>query len=141
MARVEGFYREADYSAGVNPSDRLVIAEADNTLLGSCRLCDEQGVLVLRGMRVKQEAQRQGIGTEMLRSAEKIMAGRACYCIPYRYLSSFYAHVGFKEIAPHQAPEFLRHRLKQYRQTLRLDVIIMWRDHGSLAAAPESGAR
>jgi GNAT superfamily N-acetyltransferase len=141
VAKVDGFYQEVGYSGGLNPSDRLVIAVANNVLLGAHRLCVEQDILLLRVMRVRQEIQRQGIGTAMLGFAEKLVAARSCYCIPYRHLSSFYAQVGFKEIAPDQAPEFLRHRLHQYRRSLHLDVIIMRIDHGSLAASPESGAR
>jgi len=141
MPRVEHFHKEVGYSSGLKPSDRLVVAEVDNALLGAHRLCTELGVFVLRGMRVRREVQRQGIGTAMLDLAQKLVAHQPCYCIPYRHLSCFYGQVGFKEMAPDQAPAFLRQRFELYRCSLQLDVIIMRMDHGSLASAPESGAR
>jgi GNAT superfamily N-acetyltransferase len=64
--RVAAFYRDNDYRPSVSPADIFILAERDGVLCGVARLCEEEGVLVLRGMRVAAGVQRQGIGTRLL---------------------------------------------------------------------------
>ena len=131
---VAHFYQDERYSAGLDPSDILVIARDQGCLVGVHRLCHEHGALVLRGMRVSQACRRQGVGSAMLRLATSLMENCPCYCIAHRYLTSFYAQRGFIEIDPDHAPEFLRRRLEGYRQDLGLDVVILRSDERSRAA-------
>jgi N-acetylglutamate synthase-like GNAT family acetyltransferase len=47
-------------------ADRFFISEMDGELVGGVRLALEEGALVLRGMRVRADMQRRGIGTRLL---------------------------------------------------------------------------
>lgn len=125
--RIASFYAENGYTQAYANDDLLVLAESGGEICGAVRLCQEQDVLVLRGMRVSQPHQRRGIGTQLLQRAVKLSAGQACYCIPYRYLHTFYERAGFYEIDPASGPGFLAKRLAIYRQNLGLDVILMKR--------------
>jgi len=125
--RIAAYYQESQYGQALDPQDSYVIAEEAGAIYGAVRLCEEHGVLVLRGMSVSPENRRQGIGTRMLKVLEFLIGNRECYCIPYSHLRSFYAQVAFHEIDPREAPVFLQERLAIYQNRLRLDVILMRR--------------
>lgn len=127
IRRIAAFYRSLGYTPSIGPEDVLVVAELDGSLCGVVRLCQEQGVLVLRGMRVRQDVRRQGIGTRLLEATEPLVAEQECFCIPHRHLHDFYGRIGFVPIAASQAPGFLQERLARYRAEYRLDVILMRR--------------
>ena len=78
-------------------------------------------------MRVAEAWRGKGVGRLILERVDSTLGNRQCFCIPYRHLGAFYAAIGFVEIEPTAAPEFLRARLAVYRQDLKLDVIIMAR--------------
>ena len=124
--RVEVFYRENDSFVAIVPSDVVIVAEDGGAVCGVVRLCREDGVLVLRGMHLREDVRRQGIGTRMLRAAEPLIGGRVCFCIPYSHLRAFYGQVGFVEIDPTEAPPFLRERCAAYVRS-GLDAILMRR--------------
>ncbi|MFN2273599.1 MAG: GNAT family N-acetyltransferase [Anaerolineales bacterium] len=84
-------------------------------------------MIVLRGMQVRQDCQRRGIGSTLLRYAASVLGEHHCYCIPYSYLERFYEGVGFVRIDPLEAPAFLRERWSTYMGKLGLDVILMRR--------------
>lgn len=134
---INAFYRLDGYDSPIDPEDVIVLAEDRNQLCGAVRLLAEEDVLVLRGMRVAMPFQRQGIGTKMLEAVGHLLGSRECYCIPYPYLRDFYAQIGFQEIEPSLAPDFLAKRLALYRQQLGLNVIIMRR---AGIAAPGCGS-
>ena len=125
--RLLAFYRASGYRPALAPSDLFVVAEDEAGICGALRLCSEEGVLVLRGMRVAPSRQRQGIGTQLLERAAGLTGERECYCIPHRILSGFYAQAGFEEIAVGTAPRFLQDRWWQYTGDFALDVILMRR--------------
>jgi N-acetylglutamate synthase-like GNAT family acetyltransferase len=125
--RVGAFYHLNGYDSPIHPEDMVVLAEDRNQLCGAVRLLAEEDVLVLRGMRVAEPFQRQGIGTKMLEAVGRLLGNRECYCIPYPYLRDFYSQIGFQEIEPSFAPDFLANRLALYRQQLGLNVMIMRR--------------
>jgi GNAT superfamily N-acetyltransferase len=120
------FYRIANYGGPVAPVDRIVYATEEGRIIGAGRLSEEEGVLVLRGMRVLEEHRCRGVGKAILNSLVSEGSSRNCYCIPYSYLQQFYAAKGFDKIAPSEAPDFLRDRFRDYRAR-GLDVIIMRR--------------
>ena len=131
MGRIAAFYRANEYKPTIRPTDAIFIAENDDgKLYGAVRLCEENNSLVLRGMRVSGRMQRQGIGTRLLEIAELSIGDRECFCIPHRYLQSFYGRIGFVVIDECEAPSFLQARCTEYRDEFGLDVIIMHRPRG-----------
>jgi predicted N-acetyltransferase YhbS len=120
------FLRREGYTSAVSPADHVFVATVGGELAGVVRLSTEHGVLVLRGMRVRSDLQRQGIGSQLLIRLTEAIGGDLCYCIPRGWLQSFYGSVGFEEVAESGAPPFLAERLQHYRQK-GLDVVIMRR--------------
>lgn len=125
--RIAAFYRDNGYGPAISPADVIVVAENEGALCGAVRMCDEHGVLVLRGLRVCDGMRRQGVGTRLLQAVETVIGARECFCIAHRYLHSFYGRGGFVEIEPTEAPAFLRERWATYGREYDLDVIVMRR--------------
>lgn len=125
--RIAAFYRENRYAPEIGPADVVLVAECDAGLCGAVRLCHEHGKLVLRGMRISEGMRRRGVGTQLLKTAVLSLGDRECFCLPHRYLQSFYGRAGFVCLEEQQAPRFLRERCINYRQGYGLDVIIMYR--------------
>ena len=115
LERVRAFYRASAYAGEVAAADRVVMAEEGNCIVGLVRLVRESGVVVLRGMRVAPDQQRQGIGARMLATVDQVLRTEACYCIAYQHLLAFYGRIGFQELGPAAAPPFLAQRLNDYR--------------------------
>jgi GNAT superfamily N-acetyltransferase len=128
--RIAAFYRETAYRPSVGPTDLLIVAEDAEEICGALRLCQEEGLRVLRGMRVALRRQRQGVGTRLLEAAGEAMDSRECFCIPHRHLTAFYGRAGFREIPATEAPRLLLERWQQYIQECRLDVVVMRRPPG-----------
>ena len=126
LNNLETFYNITGYDGKVAPEDRVVYATIEGNIIGVGRLSDEEGVLVLRGMRTLKEHRGHGVGKAILGSLVSECNNRDCYCIPYSHLRQFYATEGFKEIESAEAPGFLRDRFRTYR-TCGLDVILMRR--------------
>ena len=120
------FYRITNYGGSVAPADRVVYAMEEEKIIGVGRLCEEEGALVLRGVRVPKEHRGRGIGSAILDSLFDEEISQNCYCIPYRHLRRLYEAMGFEEITPLKAPNFICNRLIDYRAR-GLDVIIMRR--------------
>jgi GNAT superfamily N-acetyltransferase len=123
--RIEEFYQSEGYEPAIRQADAVIVAEDEGTLCGATRLCTEHGKLVLRGLRVTEGFQRQGIGTQLLHALLPVIGDRECFCIAYRYLRSLYGQIGFVEIDPAIAPPFLAERHAGYRHEGGMDVIIM----------------
>ena len=124
--RVIAFLKNEGYSRLTGTSDRFFISELAGEIVGVVRLSREESVLVLRGMRVRSDVQRQGVGTHLLRRVMLAAQSEACYCIPYRWLISFYAQAGFREATAGEVPVFLAIRHANYAND-GLDVVMMWR--------------
>ncbi len=121
---VAGLYAEAGYGAGVQPDDTVIVATIEAMLVGVVRLCPEEGVVVLRGMQVRAEYQRQGIGARMLAACLPHLIGMEAFCLPYSHLERFYAAAGFVRAQDASLPAFLAQRLGAYRARGQ-DVIAM----------------
>jgi GNAT superfamily N-acetyltransferase len=132
-ARVLQTYEAWGYGGGVQPDDRIYIAEVNGELAGIVRRTREHGVTMLRGMQVAPERRGGGIGRRLLNALVAELGGEACYCVPYTHLTAFYGSVGFVELPEENAPPFLRYRVAGYR-TRGLDVLLMRRP-GSVEAA------
>src|SRR5271156_3641686 len=77
------FYSHTTYrnAASAKEEDEIVIAFEGDKMVGVFRLCEENGVCVLRGFNVLAEYQRKGIGTLMLMEFENELKDRECYLI------------------------------------------------------------
>jgi hypothetical protein len=63
FSAVEAFYASVGYFQAIAADCVVISAKAEDKIVGAVRLSPESGVLVLRGMRIAQSHQRQGIGT------------------------------------------------------------------------------
>jgi GNAT superfamily N-acetyltransferase len=126
ISGISAFYRLTEYGGPISPADLVVYATEDGRIIGAGRLSEQEGVFVLRGMRVLEKHRGRGVGKVILGSLVKEGDDRDCYCIPYSNLQEFYTAKGFHKIAPSNAPDFLRDRFKDYRSR-GLDVILMRR--------------
>lgn len=135
---VREFYRLAGYKGGVKLDDALIGASVEGDLVGVVRIATEHGIQVLRGMRVKPEFQRQGIGARMLREVRPLLRGRECFAIAYAHLENFYGRIGFRKIDEQVAPVFLRERIEAYRQQNPQLEFILIRTSGAKEGEGES---
>jgi GNAT superfamily N-acetyltransferase len=124
------FLRHEGYGPLIDDSDRLFISEDDGEIVGAVRLCQEDGALVLRGMRVRADRRRRGIGRRLLAEVAAAIGSETCYCIPYRWLIPFYGEAGFREVMPADVPPFLAQRHARYVRD-GLDVVVMCRPAAS----------
>jgi len=122
--RVNVFYVACGSDSRADPADLVLVAEDGPDIVGATRLCTEHGHLVLRGMVVRQDRQRQGIGRQMLIRLEELMAGRDCYLIGHDYLRSFYGAIGFTPIPADRAPVHLQERLRGYVERGEPEIIM-----------------
>jgi N-acetylglutamate synthase-like GNAT family acetyltransferase len=126
--RVRAFYVAGGHSGLLEPSDRVLIAEAGGQIVGAVRLCVESGVQVLRTMRVRPDCRRQGIGRAVLRRFVTMLADEECFCLPFAHLVGFYGEIGFETVAPEALPPHLAARLAAYRRERpNVDVVAMRR--------------
>jgi len=114
LARIASFYQAAGYGGGVSAADVTFAACMDGRLSGVVRLCDEHGVIVLRGMQVAPEFQRQGIGRALLAHCIPWLDRGAAWCLPYDHLTGLYGEAGFEPAPPDALPAFLSERLAGY---------------------------
>lgn len=126
LPRINTAYTGLGYTGKVTPADTVFVAEREHEIVGLVRRTHEHGVTMLRGMYVVAQAQRQGIGSDLLAHFVTHLNGQDCYCVPYTHLVGFYSSEGFQVLPPGQAPGFLAERLVQYRHDGG-DVLLMWR--------------
>lgn len=128
------FLKGEGYSRQIASDDQFFVAELAGEIVGVVRLAREEGLLVLRGMRIRSDVRRRGVGSSLLRClVGAIPAGEFCYCIPYCWLTAFYGQAGFRELSSSEAPRFLAARCAQYAGE-GIDVMIMRRDPQAAAA-------
>jgi predicted N-acetyltransferase YhbS len=111
--RAVAFLREQG-ARPVRAEDRVFAAVQGSEVVAAVRLAVEEGVVVLRGMRVREDHQRRGVGRALLRCTVAALGTAVCYCIPYRWLTAFYGEAGFQTIPPEAAPAFLASRHDRY---------------------------
>ena len=124
--RVNQFYKSTTYKRPVSERDRVFAAEEAGLIFGALRIESRDSVQVLRGMYMRPDHVRKGIGSQLLYSIEPILAQSDSYCIPLGHLLDFYGKVGFRHIQSETAPPFLAERLDGYLQEGK-DVVIMFR--------------
>jgi GNAT superfamily N-acetyltransferase len=82
-------YLDWGYRGGISRDDIVYVATVDRRTVGLVRRTSEEGVLMLRGMQVDPDVQRQGIGTQLLRALVDDLPAAECYCIPFEHLIGF----------------------------------------------------
>lgn len=123
---VAAFYDRCGYLGGLSADDTVLAAAGGDLLVGVVRLCSEHGVVVLRGMHVLPEFQRQGVGLGLLDMCLSRANDSNCYCISWRHLEQFYSSGGFQRCEAEDVPGFLAERYSSYLRRGR-DVILMHR--------------
>ena len=114
--RAVAFLRQEGYSRAIQDEDRVFAAIRGPEVVAAVRLANEHGATVLRGMRVRRDLQRQGVGRALLHQLVRALGTDVCYCIAYRWLVTFYGEVGFQEVTPSEAPSFLAARHTRYME-------------------------
>ena len=123
---IAAFYERCGYSGRLSTDDTILVAVRAESLVGVVRLCSEHRVVVLRGMQVLPNFQRQGVGRALLGECRSRLDDAVCYCIPWSYLEQFYSSEGFERCESTDVPDFLSGRYSCYIQKGR-DVILMRR--------------
>ncbi len=121
---LQSFYHLTEYGGSVSANDQVVFVTKDEKIIGAGRLSEEEGIYVLRGMRVLKEYRGRGVGNAILDSLVNKGGNYDCYCLPFSNLRSFYSTKGFNEINLSEAPDFLCRRIKNYHNR-GFDVILM----------------
>ncbi len=123
---IAAFYECCGYQGGLRDNDTILLAVRAGSIIGVARLCSEHRVVVLRGMQVLPDFQRQGVGLGLLDKCLSRANDAICYCIPWANLEQFYGSAGFERCEPEDVPGFLSERFSGYLQEGR-DVILMQR--------------
>jgi RimJ/RimL family protein N-acetyltransferase len=141
--RVRAFYAATASGRPGLPAagDRVLVAEQRGEVIGAVRLCLEEGVRVLRTMRVRADAQRRGVGRALLRRFVPLLGGSACYCLPYGHLTGFYGEIGFETAGPEALPPHLAHRLAGYQAERPAQNLIAMRRPAIAPPSPLRSAR
>jgi len=116
LSEIQAFYASVGYFQVVTADCIVISARSRDTIVGVVRLSPENGVQVLRGMRIALSYQRRLIGTRMLWEATKFMRLTECFCLPHAWLEGFYGIIGFARIEDDHAPPHLRKRLAESRR-------------------------
>jgi GNAT superfamily N-acetyltransferase len=116
LAQVRAFYEQVGYGGGVSAADTVLAASSGERVLGAVRLCEEHGVIVLRGMFVAADSQRKDIGRALLARCLPWLDRGEAFCLPYDHLVGFYREAGFEPASIDTLPPFLRERLAAYLQ-------------------------
>ncbi|HYG07685.1 MAG TPA: GNAT family N-acetyltransferase [Stenotrophomonas sp.] len=111
---VRALYDSCGYRGTVSRTDRVIGATMGQALVGAVRLCAEEDVIVLRGMQVLPDYQRQGVGSQLLQACVRHLDAGDSYCLPYAHLAAFYGRAGFMVVQQSDLPAFLQRRLDAY---------------------------
>jgi len=110
-------YDVCGYGGKIEADDTLFVAYLSGIAAGGVRLCNEEDVIVLRGMEILPRYRRQGLGLGLLAACKPALSEQTVYCLPYAHLVDFYATVGFSPIDIECAPYFLQARAADYAKT------------------------
>ncbi|MDP3889534.1 MAG: GNAT family N-acetyltransferase [bacterium] len=129
LIQAQKFYKSVGYINQIVPTDKVLIALENNAIIGIVRLSYEEGTCTLRGMQIKHNYQRQGVGTALLKKLNILIGTDTCWCIPHDWLENFYGQIGFQKITEKEAPLFLQKRIKEVRKCYPY-VMVMVKNRG-----------
>lgn len=113
----KNFFKQARYHAHVGKDDEVYILR-DNThankLVAAVRFVSSAQQLILRSMVVDSAYRKQGVGSLFLTQLQRPLSQRECWCFPFEGLEAFYAQIGFRCIAPEQAPQAIAEKFHRY---------------------------
>jgi RimJ/RimL family protein N-acetyltransferase len=119
LPAIKSFYHLCGYTGPVDDNDDMVIAFDNQEIMGVMRLVFERGVFVLRGMNIREDYQRRGIGTQMLAEFDKLITNKNAeiiYCLCGAHLESYYGQLQFKKVDQlNSVPQFLVDRMLGYQ--------------------------
>jgi N-acetylglutamate synthase-like GNAT family acetyltransferase len=130
LEAIKAFYATCGYTGPTESKDDVILARTGDTLVGVVRLVQERAVHLLRGMYLRQDLQRHGIGSKMLKKFELLANTRRLEeifltCGPH--LEGFYGQIGFHKAGPSiDPPSFLVQRSHGY-SSRHGEQIIMYR--------------
>ncbi len=114
--KAQDFYSSVGYTPKIQQSDIVLCAFEESKIIGVVRIAHEHEVLVLRGMMIAEEHQRQGLGTKMIKKLEHSIGKNDCFCIPHDWLEGFYGQIGFIKTEDCLGPKHLQTRLIEVRK-------------------------
>jgi len=126
LPAAQQFYAATGYHAPIDAAAAIFLACQDTAIVGAAWLEHDQGLWVLRGMRVQAAHQRQGIGTQLLRAALEAVSVQPVYCVPYAHVGRLLERAGFARLPGSEAPPLLLARATDYRAR-GADVVLMRR--------------
>lgn len=115
---LDQFYAENGSKSQARPDDVFFIAFSGKKIIGCVRYCVDEGVPMLRTMRIAERFKRKGIGTQLLLVFKKYLETNGIsnvFCLPYPHLVPFYGLIGFETVADNEVPKFLIERSQTYK--------------------------
>ena len=103
LQAIKDFYRSCGYSGPTEPDDDVVLARLGQQIVGVVRLVKEDEHFLLRGMQVRADAQRRGLGRKMLAAFDRVARAKkieAIFLTCGPHLEGFYGQIDFKTVKP-----------------------------------------
>lgn len=131
LQTIVDFYKSCDYEYRPKTGEIIITAVNEKgEISGVVRLSKKDEVLHLRGMQVKKNLQKTGVGTLLLHKIVQETKDDTCYLVGYPHLARFYGKIGFREISVSETPtnvqERYYHAQKRFPKT-KFNVMI--KDH------------
>ncbi|WP_372741932.1 GNAT family N-acetyltransferase [Neptunomonas sp.] len=109
------FYKRNHYKGKVKATDNVwLMTKGDDQIIGAARLCQQGGLMLLRGVWIERALRAQGLGSQLLRYLKCAGVLEGCYCFAYLHLEAFYSKLGFCRVA--SVPASLHSALERYNR-------------------------
>ncbi len=116
-AAIESLYQEWGRAFGQSRNDHFLVAESAGSLLGVINLAFEQPAFVIRSLYVAESARNQGVALSLLRAVENELGIGEAYCLCRQGQEVLGEKISMRVIGGLTAPDFLRARYEQLRET------------------------
>lgn len=126
---IEALFMEWGRAFGKSANDHFFVATLEHQVVGVVNLAFEEPAFIIRSLYVKQDFRNQGVAGQLLRSVEQVLGVAEAYALCTKEQESLGARIGMQAIGGLTAPEFLRARYEQLRESVP-DVILLKRSFG-----------